>query len=43
MTPHCLNEPIEPLDLANMRAKGVRSLDIPCNLVPATSRRSGAC
>jgi hypothetical protein len=24
-------EPIEPMDLANMRANGVRSLDIQCN------------
>ena len=26
-----LNNPIEPMDLANMRANGVRSLDIQCN------------
>jgi hypothetical protein len=25
------NEPIEPMDLANMRANGVRSLDVQCN------------
>jgi hypothetical protein len=25
------NNPIEPMDLANMRANGVRSLDIQCN------------
>ena len=25
------NEPIEPMDLANMRENGVRSLDIPCH------------
>jgi hypothetical protein len=24
------NDPIEPMDLANMRANGVRSLDIQC-------------
>jgi hypothetical protein len=24
------NEPIEPMDLANMRANGVRSLDVQC-------------
>jgi hypothetical protein len=29
------NDPIEPLDLANMRANGVRSLDIQCNQLPA--------
>jgi hypothetical protein len=25
------NAPIEPMDLANMRANGVRSLDVQCN------------
>jgi hypothetical protein len=24
------NDPIEPMDLANMRANGVRSLDVEC-------------
>ena len=26
-----LNDPIEPMDLANMRENGVRSLDIMCH------------
>jgi hypothetical protein len=26
----CFNDPIEPMDLANMRAHGVRSLDVSC-------------
>jgi hypothetical protein len=26
-----LNDPIEPMDLANMRANGVRSLDVQCD------------
>jgi hypothetical protein len=25
------NDPIEPMDLANMRANGVRSLDVQCH------------
>jgi hypothetical protein len=27
----CSNDPIEPMDLANMRANGVHSLDVQCN------------
>src|ERR1700681_3126540 len=30
MAPRRLNEPIEPMTLGNMRANGVRSLDVSC-------------
>jgi len=31
-----LNEPIEPMTLGNMRANGVRSLDVSCRLCHQT-------